>query len=158
MRDRQRIQAECQLLERNYGADRAFWSSNYDWMLIDNFRLPPNYNQQFCRVLVLVPEHYGYGQPYRDLFTTTGLRLRHGGGWRQLPHYFESFPYDSLSAELVKELRDKKWSYLCLHPDNWKVTDNILTFMVQVYTFLSNPFYDWDHTGQRDDGYEDDDN
>jgi len=153
VRDLPRIQAECQLLERNYGANRVYWASNYDWILVDDFRLPPNYNQQSSRVLVLVPDHYGYGQPYRDLFTSTGLLLRHQGEWCTLPHYFERFPYSSLNDGFVNELRDKQWSYLCLHPDNWKVTDNILTFLAQVYTFLCDPFLDWDNHGQTSLGY-----
>ena len=153
MKDLRRIQAECQLLERNYGTDRVYWATNLDWVLIDDFRLPPSYNQQSSRVLVLMPEHYGYGQPYRDLFISTGLLLWHRGQWKQLPHYFEKFPYSSLNDEFVDELRDKNWSYLCLHPDNWKTTDNILTFLVQVYTFLCDPFHDWDNHGQTPPGY-----
>ena len=143
MRNIERIKAEIKLLECSYGDNNVEWAPDYDWLLVREFKLPPNFNRPKCCVLVLVPEHYGYGESFRDFFLPQGLLIWHHGKWERLPHYFEKFPYATLDTTLVTELSEKGWSYLCLHPARWGKLNNILTFFSQVYTFLCDPFLDW---------------
>lgn len=144
MRDVDRIKAEIKLLEAEYGAERIVWATDYSWIEIKNWRLPPGYNATQINVLVLVPDNYGYGLPYRDFFVPDGLRLRHNGSWTDIPHNFHKFPYqDLLESNLVNELQRNDWSYQCLHPDHWESSNNIITYLSQVYTFLSDPFAPW---------------
>jgi len=150
MRDIDRIKAEIKLLEGEYGPERIVWAPDYSWIEIGNWKLPPKYNATQVGILVLVPEQYGYGAYYRDFFVPHGLRVRHDGDWTRLPHYFDKFPYWSLvKNNLVSELQRQGWSYVCVHPEHWSSSDNIATFLTHVYTFLSNPFADWENYLQR---------
>jgi len=146
VRDINRLRTEISLLERNYGAGNVQWPQDFGWIYVNRFLLPPGkYNQSACKALVLVPEHYGYGVPYTDFFVSQGILVQHGGNWHSLPHYFDRFPYRHLKDNFVSELQSQGWSYLCLHPERWRQSDSILTFLVQAYTFLSDPFRDWDN-------------
>ena len=144
-KDAKRIRAEIKLLEAAYGRDSVVWSPDYSWIMVQDWRLPPEYNSDRVNIIILVPDQYGYGPSYRDFFVPKGLRRRRNGNWTSLPHYFDRFPYQSmLRSELVSELQRQGWSYVCVHPVHWNSTDNITTFLTQVYTFLSAPFADWD--------------
>jgi len=144
MRDTDRIKAEIKLLEEEYGAERIAWASDYSWIKIEKWKLPPKYNAAQINVLVLVPDKYGYGLAYRDFFVPDGLRIKHNGSWTKIPHNFDRFPYQNLlESNLVNELQRNGWSYQCLHPEHWDSSDNIITYLSQVYTFLSDPFAPW---------------
>jgi hypothetical protein len=149
MRDIQRIKAEIKLLELSYGAENVIWAADYSWTMVKNWKLPPKYNLERADILILVPQKYGYGESYRDFFISQGLRIRQNGDWTTFPHYFDKFPYSTLpystmSDELKSELQRNKWAYACVHPKYWTTLDNIVTFLNQVYTFLCDPFRDWD--------------
>jgi hypothetical protein len=144
MRDTNRIKAEIKLLEEEYGAERIAWASDYSWIKIEKWKLPPKYNATQINVLVLVPDKYGYGLAYRDFFVPEGLQIRNNGSWTKIPHNFDRFPYQNLlESNLVNELQRNGWSYQCLHPEHWSSSDNIITYLSQVYTFLSDPFAPW---------------
>jgi len=144
-KDIDRIRAEIKLLEEVYSRERIVWSPDYSWIMIEDWRLPPKYNATHVSIIILVPDQYGYGPSYRDFFVPKGLQTRNNGGWTSLPHYFDRYPYQNLlESELVSELQRQGWSYVCVHPEHWNSSDNITTFLTQVYTFLSNPFVSWD--------------
>jgi hypothetical protein len=141
MRDIRRLNAEMKLAQAVYGPDAVQWAGDFSWVMVYDLPLPGNLNQPESNVLVLVPESYGYGPPYRDAFLSPGLKVKDGGRWRELPHYYEQrYPYRSLSKKLVRELKEKNWSYICLHQSRWDPSSNIVTFLDQIYTFLSDPF------------------
>lgn len=144
-KDINRVKAEIKLLEKVYGRKRVTWSPDYSWVMLADWKLPPKYNATHINIIVLVPDQYGYGPCYRDFFVPRGLKTRRKGSWVDLPHYFDRYPYqDLLRSGLVSELQRQSWSYVCVHPEHWAPSDNITTFLTQVYTFLSSPFTDWD--------------
>lgn len=140
MRDIRRLNAEMKLAQTVYGPDAVEWAPDFSWVMIYDLKLPRNANQSHSNALVLVPESYGYGPPYRDAFLSPGLLIKQEGKWVKLPHYFEQFPYRSLPQRMVQDLKKKNWAYICLHQSRWDASSNILTFLEQIYTFLSDPF------------------
>ena len=142
LRDVNRIRAEIKLLEAAYGRDSVVWSPDYSWIMVQDWRLPPEYNSDRVNIIILVPDQYGYGPSYNDCFVPAGLRIRQEDRWTSLPHYFEKFAF--VRSQLVNELQRQGWSYVSVHPTHWGPSSNITTFLTQVYTFLSAPFADWD--------------
>jgi len=146
IRDSHRINAEIKLLEQEYGAERIVWPPDYSWIMLKNWKLPPEYNATQVNIIVPVPDHYGNSNvPYHDFFVPNTLRLRHNGDWVRIPdHYFDRFPYSQgIQSEMVSELERQDWAYVCVHPEHWTSVDTIITFLSQVYTFLSDPFRNW---------------
>jgi len=145
MRNIERLRAEIRLLEEEYGPEKIVWASDYSWILIKDWKLPPGYNTTHINVLVIVPDKYGYGPFYQDFFVPSELRIKRNGNWATLPHYFGEYPYKNrLDSALVSELERNGWSYVCLHPERPIASDNIVTYLTQVYTFLSDPFRAWE--------------
>lgn len=134
-RNVRRINAELGLLQRRQGAERVFWPGDLSWILVRGRDLPPGLNRGATDMLVIVPDGYGYGVPYRELYVDPELRLLRGGRLLEIPHYFDGNGY----APTV-DVRRKGWRYLCLHMDGWLRGDNVLTFLKQVEVFLSDPF------------------
>lgn len=145
MKDLRRVQYEIGLLEKCYGPDMVYWDQNYKWVYVDNYILPAHkFNVKECKILVLVPDHYGNGANYRDFFMPQGIRTLKDGSWTALPHYFEQYPYKTLNDSFVGELQGQGWCYQCLHASGWKPNHNILLYLDQVYTFLCEPFRNWE--------------
>ncbi len=120
--------------------DKVVWAPDYSWIGIDGFNLPPSMSQPATRVLVIVPENYGYGEPYKDCFIDPGLRVRHpvSGQWVEVPHYFDR-------NGLRHATYARGWRYMCIHQNEWRRgRDNICAYLKQVYTYLSNPFWTWE--------------
>ena len=139
MRNIGRLNAEIKFLMAYYGQQQIWWPDNYSWIRIEKFKMPCNINSVSSEVLVIVPENYGYGEPYKDCFIKAGLRVWHPTQyhWVEIPHYFDK-------ENAVNKYYDKNWRYMCIHQDGWNPeTDNIMTYLNQVYTFLCNPFRDW---------------
>lgn len=147
MRDIRRLNAEMKLAQAVYGPEAVEWASDFSWVMIYDLKLPSTVNRSHSNVLVLVPEGYGYGPPYRDAFLSPGLLIKRGRRWVKLPHYFDQFPYRSLPKGRIQELKKKNWAYICLHQARWDASSNILTFLEQIYTFLSDPFR-WEEVAQ----------
>ena len=135
-RDIERIKIELTLLEKEYGEEAVTWAHDYSWVAVDTFRLPPGYNRRSTSILILFPEQYGTGAGFRDFFVQVGLRHQRG----MLPHFFERYPYGDRDNAFVAELKSKGWAYVCLHQDAWTPRDTILTYLTQVYTWMSDPF------------------
>jgi len=139
MRNIGRLNAEIKFLMAYYGQQQIWWPDNYSWIRIEKFKMPCNINSVSSEVLVIVPENYGYGEPYKDCFIKAGLRVWHPTQyhWVEIPHYFDK-------ENAVNKYYDKNWRYMCIHQDGWNpAKDNIMTYLNQVYTFLCNPFRDW---------------
>lgn len=139
MRNIGRLNAEVTLLMSKYEQRTIHWASNYSWILIKKFKMPGNVNAVTSEVLVIVPENYGYGEPYKDCFITAGLRVWHPTQyhWVEIPHYFDK-------ENAINKYYDKDWRYMCIHQNGWNpAKDHIITYLNQVYTFLCNPFRDW---------------
>lgn len=131
-----RITAELRLLCAAYGEQAVTWAPDYSWVQVEGFRLPPGYNATVTNVLVMIPDSYGYGVPYRELYVDPGLRFWRGGAWVEIPHYFD----DEKRFAPNPLVRARNWRYLCLHMKAWRPHENILTFLKQVELFLTNPF------------------
>lgn len=141
MRNVARLNAEMKLAQEVYGPDAVLWASDYEWVLIYDMPLPPNLNMPRTNVLVLVPESYGYNQPYRDAFVEPGLLVKVNGTHESVPHYFDKFPYPSMSESLKQEIKSKNWAYICLHQRAFDKRTNLITFLRQIYAFLSDPHH-----------------
>lgn len=143
MRDLKRLNAELHLLERKYGVNGLEWANDCSWIHIFNFQLPRKYNKSHSEVLVFVPENYGHAMGYRDAFLSPGLKLQTASGLKPLDskqHYFDKYPYANALANEAEVLKKKGWAYLCLHQSNQRATTiNVMVFLEQLYTFLSNP-------------------
>lgn len=145
-RDITLLNGEIAMAQKRFGPQRIRWGKNYLWVMIYEFPLPPGkYNQAHTNLLVLVPENYGYGQPYRDAFVSPGLKARHRGYDEDLPHYYDRYPYSRGDVQAqADELVRKGWAYICLHQSCWKRGhDHLLSFLDQLYVFLDNIF-EWD--------------
>ncbi len=143
MRNHTRINAELKLLCRIYGNRRVDWAPDYSWVLVKDVRLPKGLNRTASDMLIMIPDGYGYGVPLKELYVDPQLRIWHQGTWREIPHYFDGDqPYSPNPLA-----RERDWRYLCLHAEKWGPRDNILTFLDQVFTFFSDPFYPWKTRG-----------
>jgi len=119
--------------ERTFGPENVFWASDFRWIQIKNFLLPKNYNKQTTNCLVIIPSGYGYGKGLEEFYVDSGLKIKHNGRWRDLPHYYRKNIYKGHSYY------EKGWQWLCIHPE-WSEGDNLLTFLKQVELFLKYPF------------------
>lgn len=89
-------------------------------------------------MLIIIPESYGHGEPLKDSFVDPDLKIWHEGQWKDIPHYF---PQMGSLAQRFQEQYGKNWRYMCLHQKQWNPKqDSILSYLNQVYTYLSNPF------------------
>ena len=75
MRNIGRINAEIKLLMAHYGQQQIRWAADYSWILNKEFKMPGNINYTTSDVLIIVPKNYGYGEPYKDCFIKTALRV-----------------------------------------------------------------------------------
>jgi len=133
MRNTARINAELKLLQRVYGDDRIEWAPDGSWIKIAAVPLPRGLNKAASNMLIIIPDQYGYGVPLRELYVDPELRIRDGGRWVEIPHYFAGYaPTETALA--------KNWRYLCLHALRWERGDSVVTFLNQVFTYLSDPF------------------
>lgn len=139
MRNIARINAEIKALCLHFGEEAVSWAPNYDWVCINGVPLPSCLNKERTNMLIIVPEGYGHGEPLKDLFVDPGLKIRHKGRWREIPHYF---PGMGSLAERFQEQYGKNWRYMCLHQKRWDPKrDSLLGYINQVYTYLSDPFH-----------------
>ncbi|MBI2525332.1 MAG: hypothetical protein HYV93_05055 [Candidatus Rokubacteria bacterium] len=136
MRHTQRITTELRLLVAVHGADAVVWAPDYSWVTVEGFPLPPGLTVRATNLLVMIPDGYGHGVPYKELYVDPALRVWHAGAWREIPHYFD----EARRYAPTPTVRSRNWRYLCLHMDGWRPADNILTFLKQVELFLSDPF------------------
>jgi hypothetical protein len=136
MRHAQRITAELRLLAAVHGGEAVVWAPDYSWVTVRDFPLPPGLSASASNVLVVVPDGYGYGVPYKELYVDPALRVWHEGSWQEIPHYFDG----AGRYAPTPEIRSRNWRYLCLHMAGWRPGDNILTFLKQVELFLADPF------------------
>lgn len=134
--------------EKKYGSGNIAWPKDFSWIYIDGFKLPENFRAgvSITDLLILVPENYGYGGCFRDIFMDPELELldREGTGYRKLGtdlHGFREFPYPTMTAEQKKVFRERSWAYLCLHDGN---PDGTLTsYLDNVSMYLAYPYKDW---------------
>jgi hypothetical protein len=140
MRNISRVEMEIKIACATFGSDRVQWARDYSWIRILRWETPPTINRPRTNILVIVPENYGYGEPFKDCFVDEGLEVWEEGRrrWVRIPHYFPA-------PAGVNEYYEEGWRYLCVHQMIWNPSrDNIITYLNQVYTFLSDPFRDWE--------------
>jgi len=145
-RDIKRLNEDLRLLCNKYGSDRVFWPRDGSWIMVKDFPLPSNFKQKTTNILILVPDNYGYGGCYRDIFISPDLELldKKGRSYRRFGsdiHGYEEIPYSNLPKELKTQIKNKKWYYLCLHDKN--PMSSIINYLFKVSLFLSNPYKDW---------------
>jgi len=138
MRNIKRLNAEIKALCLYYGEENVSWAPNYDWVRVTGFPLPSCINKERNNVLIIIPEGYGYGEPLKDLFVDPDLKIWRNGRLKEIPHYF---PKMGELAQRFQEQYGKNWRYMCLHQKGWDPKrDSILSYLNQVYTYLSDPF------------------
>ena len=127
------VQQDIFNAEKIFGSDNVWWDKNFNWIMINNFKLPCSYNQEDTNFLVILSSGYGYGTKLEEFYLNKGLKIYQNGKWNNLPHYY----HDNISKG--HSYYDKNWQWLCIHP-NWDKGDNLLTFLKQVELFLKYPF------------------
>lgn len=151
-RNIQRLNEDLRLAQKKLGAEKIFWPKDGAWIQIKEFELPSNFSQKDTSLLILVPENYGYGGCWRDVFIDPNLKLldRDGKSYRKLDrkiHGFMEYPYESMSEERKKTFIKQDWFYLCLHDLNSK--SSIVGYLFKIKLFLGNPYKDWDSIAKR---------
>jgi len=114
---------ELALLEQRYGEIEH--GPNLDWVIIKAFKLPPGWNRECTRLLIIMPPGYPVTPP-DNFYVDTGLRLASGA------------PLSGYS-EPVSQL-GQNWGQFSHHVDSntWRPSpdnlsgDNLLTFMLSV--------------------------
>ncbi len=128
------IVRDIKLAQGVFGEARIFWPPNLSWLRINNYILPPFYNQGTTDLLIIMPPHYGLvNVPLQEFYMNQGLKVRTRNGWENLPHYHTG-SYNKFGSA--------GWAWFCMHPQNWKASDSILTFLVLADLLLQSPF-DW---------------
>lgn len=146
-RDLRRFKIDIKEVVEKYGNEKVFWPKDYSWIYIKEFKLPDNFKESYTDILILVPENYGYGGCFRDIFINPDLNLldRDGKTYRKLDkdiHGFREFPYMNMSDKMKKKFLHRSWFYLCLHDLDPK--SSILNYLFKVKIFLENPYKDWE--------------
>jgi hypothetical protein len=146
VRDNTRINREIRQLITEFGSERVFWPRDLSWAMVKNWPLPSGMNRAASNVIVLIPEHYGNGATLRDAFIDPDLKATDPatGQYKEIPHYFAQYPYATLSLGTREDWKSKNWRYICLHEKRGDST--LLTYLVHLYKFLSEPFRDWSRT------------
>ena len=137
-----RINQELTFLVQSYGDNSVRWAANLEWVVLYGYKLPKGYNRSATDIAVMIPDNYGNGAPLRDCFVDPDLRYLLNGNWVEIGHYFDA--PDAYAPPAYKAWRDKNWSYLCLHMEEWKPQHTFFTYLSLVFTYLSNPFYAWE--------------
>ncbi|MCK5608045.1 hypothetical protein KAR91_39560 [Candidatus Pacearchaeota archaeon] len=128
----QAIHRDIRIAQAVRGNQNVLWPRTLEWMRIKNFKLQPYYNRACTDLLVVIPPHYGLiNAPLEEFYMAKGLKVHTKKGWLDIPHYHTGF---------YNKLTKKEWSWFCVHPQNWKRTDSILTFFKLVEILLQNPF------------------
>lgn len=130
---RETVLADINLAERIYGVNNVFWEKGLSWIMINNFKLPPKYNQTSTNCLVIIPPGYGYGTQLSEFYLNKSLKIRKGNDWKDLPHYYTK------NMHTGNSYLEKGWQWLCILPD-WSSGDNLISFLKQVELFLKYPF------------------
>lgn len=122
-RDIKRLNKDIMFLCNKYGNHKVFWPKDGSWIIIKGFPLPANFRQKTTNILILVPDNYGYGGCYRDIFIDSDLELldKEGKTYRKFGrdiHGYDVIPYGHISKELKAKLKNNRWYYLCLHDKN----------------------------------------
>jgi hypothetical protein len=92
----------CLLLEKYYGNIQV--CSKFTWVMVDNFRLPPNFNQTYTPLLITTPGEY--------LTSPDGFKFYMDRRLYRTDIYHTDRFFDDHS---FNELRDKGWNKFCLH-------------------------------------------
>ena len=145
-RDIKRFNIDVMMASRACGTNNVFWPQDMSWIRINNYELPSNFRERYTNILILIPENYGYGGCFRDIFINPDLELldRDGKTYRKMDsdiHGFREIPYFSVSPDFKSLLADRNWFYLCLHDKDPK--SSIVNYLYKIRLFLSNPYKDW---------------
>lgn len=144
--NKKRFAKDIKMTEMQYGLDKVRWAKDLSWVRINNFELPDNFKQSFTNILILVPANYGYGGLFRDIFIDPDLEVlaKDGKTYEKLGkhlHYFEQYPYQSMTEQMKNEFKKNNWGYLCLHDQNPE--SRIVDYLFKVRLYLGNIHKDW---------------
>lgn len=129
-----------------FGDQHVFWPKDASYVKIDQFPLPGNFRYPRTNIIIIIPENYGYGGCFRDIFLDPDLELldKDGRSFRRLSgdiHGFRKYPYSSMSDGMKEIFVRRNWFYLCLHDKDSKSC--IVNYLYKVNLFLANPYKDW---------------
>ena len=128
----QAIERDILLAEGVFGKEAVFWPPALTWLEINGYRLPRFFNSQQTQIIIEFPPHYGLvNVPIESFYLDKGLRVWDRNMWTKIPHYHEDKYLNSFTA--------KGWVWYCIHPQNWKQSDNILNFIKLVDLMLQDP-------------------
>lgn len=117
----ERRQQEIEFLRRKYGTVEH--GLNFDWVLFNEFPLPPGWNRQTTELLVIIPPGYPTTPP-DNFYVRNGLKLADG---RMPSNYSEN-----------QTLLGTSWGQFSFHAQGWnpssdfKEGDNLTTFTIAV--------------------------
>jgi len=122
-----RVLAEAELVSSHF----AEITLEDNWVLVWIFNLPPTFNQQASRLLIVLPNDYPQSPP-KDMYLDKGL-LKNG---KTPEHYFENDFGD-------RNIRRKGYAWYSIHFTAWRsnassmiLGDNLLTAVNALYDAL----------------------
>lgn len=144
--NKKRLAMDIQIAENELGPNRVLWAPDLSWVYIKEFSLPDNFMDFRTNILILVPATYGYGGRFRDIFINRDLEVlsKDGRTYEKLGkhlHYFDKYPYASMTEEMKEKFVINKWGYLCVHDGS--ADSGVLNYLYKVKLYLANIHKDW---------------
>jgi hypothetical protein len=122
-----RVLAEAELISSHFG--EIEFEDN--WILVEQFNLPPTFNQITSRLLIILSDNYPESPP-KDLYLEK--RLKKNG--KTPEHYFENKYGDS-------DIRNSGYAWYSIHFTAWRSSsisiiqgDNLITAIIALYDAL----------------------
>lgn len=130
-----RVSTEAFLLAAHYGGGVRFDEKGGGWIELPSFPLPPRWNKESARLLILLPPSYPVVPPI-GFYLNEPVKLKTG----DRDPYFVKY-----GAHGAADLRDVHWYWYCatIKPGAWRPRndprqpDNLISFAAMAYEALS---------------------
>lgn len=144
--NKQRLMLDIQTAQKKFGHENVLWAPDCSWVMINRFELPDNFSHFDTSIIILIPATYGYGGCYRDVFINRNLEVlsKDGGTYEKLGnhlHYFDKYPYSSMTNEMKSAFEKRDWGYLCLHDHS--PNSGIVNYLYKIRLYLANIHKNW---------------
>jgi hypothetical protein len=132
MRNLKRASMEIKFLQLRYGKDKINFARDGAWIKIKQYPLPPQYNQQTCTLIIIIPENYD-SVSVAEVYTTNSLKIKQNGKMGMLGNWH--------SADIGEHSHlftdSSKYMWICFHPGQKFVS--LLDFMNTLRVYFINP-------------------